>query len=165
VDELERPVAEVDDADRRERFRGRLDPGGEHLAGVRVGGVGGVPLLGARPGLDRRGRGLLVREQRDRGEARPEHRVAEGVVEVRVGVDHRDHLVAGHATQRVEDLAHRPLGGVGVHDDEATLSADDCDVDVEPGVPGHPDPVGDLGEPLVGDEGRSRHGGSLVVTC
>jgi hypothetical protein len=70
------------------------------------------------------------------------------VVEVLVGVDHRHHLT-GQGPHPFGDLLGRPLRGVGVDDDQSGLAADDADVDVEPGVPGHPAAVGDLDEPGI----------------
>ena len=57
-----------------------------------------------------------------------------------------DHLAGAEPAYVVDDRAGRRARRVGVDDQQPAVAADEGDVDVEPLVPGHPDPVGDLGE-------------------
>ena len=83
---------------------------------------------------------------RDRAVRRPEDAVAEGVVEVLVGVDDRDDLAGAERPDVLDHLARGHRGRVGVDHEQPVGAADQGDVDVEPLVARHPDVVGDLGE-------------------
>ena len=87
----------------------------------------------------------------DRG--RPEDPVAEGVVEVAVGVhDDRDR-VAGQLAQVGEDLARLRVGRAGVDDEGLAVAEDHPDVLVVERVAADEDPIADL-DPAVADTHR-----------
>ena len=78
--------------------------------------------------------------------------VAEGVVQVLVGVDDRRQRPGPEAAYVVDDLARHALGPVGVDHEQSRAAADQGDVHVEPVVARDPDPVADLGEAGHGRE-------------
>jgi hypothetical protein len=93
-----------------------------------------------------------------------EHRVAEGVVEVLVGVHDGEHLAVAQATDVLEQRAGVGLRGMGVDHQHAAAAGDHPDVDVEELVAGHPAAVGHLHEAgVVRNRGScgGRHGPSL----
>ena len=149
--ELHLPVAEVEDADGGEGVVGDHDLGLEDLVAARV--VGGlvVPLLDPLAGVDRARGGLLVRVDGHAAEGFPEGAVAEGVVEVLMGVEDRGHRTDPERAYVVHDRARRPARGLGVDDQQPVRTTDQTHVQVEPLLPGHPHPVGHLSE--------SRHAG------
>ncbi len=57
--------------------------------------------------------------------------VAEGVVEVLVGVDDRDHVAGAEPAHELEGATALGLGGAGVDDQQAPVAGDHADVDVE----------------------------------
>ena len=116
-------------------------------AGRRVVGAGELLQRRAagRQGLGRR----LVGDHRQPVVRLGEDHVAEGVVEVLVGVDHRDDVADAEPAHVVQRRAALDLGGVGVDDQQAPVAADDADVDVEGLEAGHPAAVGDLHEAVV----------------
>ena len=122
--------------------------------GSQVAMVGGVAGVGASRCLDpprmrvQRGSGVVVGV--DGGAL--EGDVAEGVVEVHVGVDHLAHSFGpGHRRHIPKHLGPGRSTRSGVDHQCPSRTHDQPDVDVPLGVPRHIDPVGDLGE------GASRH--------
>ena len=87
---------------------------------------------------------------RDGAVRRAELAVAERVVEVLVGVDDTDDLPGAEAAYVLDHRARGGARGVRVDHEQASITADERDVDVEPRVAGHPHPVGDLLEPGIG---------------
>ncbi len=148
VHQLDHPVAEVERDGGGERRVGRHDLGRLHLLAVRVVEVVRfvVDRLDPLAGRDGVLGGHLVRMHGDRAVLRQEGAVAEGVVEVLVGVHDRDHLAGAERADVLDHLAGGDGRGVGVDDEQAGRPADQRDVDVEPLVASDPDVVGDLGE-------------------
>ena len=72
--------------------------------------------------------------------------VAERVVEVLVGVDDADDIAGAEPAYVLDHGAGRLGRRVRVDDQQPAVAADEGDVQVEPLVPGHPHPVGDLDE-------------------
>ena len=90
-----------------------------------------------------------------------ERGVAEGVVEVDVGVDDVAHLdVAAEASHVVEHLGALDVARPRVDDDGAVAAEHEADVDVPLAVARHEDPVGDLDEAVaLGPRSGGRRGG------
>ncbi len=131
----------------------RQDPGDRDVGVPRLAGVGSCLVLqgGAVDGEvvgDR-----VVGVDRQRPAVLPgEDDVAEGVVEVLVGVDHGDHLADAERSDLLDDPACLDLGGVRVDHQQATLAGDEPDVDVEELETCDPAAVRDLHEAgVVGD--------------
>ena len=146
MDELDLAVAEVEHPHGRERVVGGHHLGLEELVAVRVARVLGVPLLGPLAGLEGARRRLVVRVDRDAAERVSEGAVAEGVVEVLMGVEHRRHGPDPEPSDVIDDRACRTGRRLGVHDQQTVRTADETHVQVEPLLPGHPHPVGHLSE-------------------
>jgi hypothetical protein len=146
VQQLDHPVAEVEGGGGGEGPVGREDEGVEDLLPVRVVGVVAVVALDPLAGR-RRGRGgVLVGVDRHVAVHPAEGGVPERVVEVAVGVDHRNHLTGGQAAQVVDHPRRGEAGAVGVDHHEAAVAPDGGHVDVEPVVARYPDPCRHLGE-------------------
>ncbi len=84
---------------------------------------------------------------------RPEQRIAEGVVEVPVGVDDDRDRVGGQRAQVGEDLARLAIGRARVDDQRLASTQDHADVLVVELVAAHEDAVRDL-DPAIGDAHR-----------
>ena len=158
MDQLHRPVAEVHDLRGAERVRRREHPGRGDVGVLGTARVGRGRLL---QGRCRSGQVVGHRVVGEHGRSvvlLAHHHVAEGVVEVLVRVHDGDHV----ADAEPADLRHRApccrLGGQGVDHQQATVAADQADVDVEEGEPGDPAAVGDLDEAgVVGDVTHAAH--------
>ena len=105
-----------------------------------------VPLLDPLARLEGAGRRLVVRVDGDAAEGLAEGAVAEGVVEVLVGVEDRGHRADAERAYVVDDRSRRPARRLGVHDQQAVRTTHQAHVQVEPVLPGHPHPVGHLSE-------------------
>ena len=144
VHQLQDPVAEVDhggggEGPVRQDHRAGVDLAGHRLLAVVRRAVGGPPsqLVHAR---------LVGVDGQRLAEGLAERRGAEHVVVVGVRRDNADHLAGAERPRGLDELTADAGGDVRVDDDQPPLPADDGRADVEPGVPGHPDAVGDLGE-------------------
>ncbi len=142
VHQLDRPVAEVDRRDRGEGAVRRDDRRVRDLlgrAGRRASSSAALRLLagGDRSSRPRDSWAVIGTSPYSSRKAR----VAEGVVEVVVGVHQADHRPRREPAQVGEHLAGRLGRGVGVDDQQAGLALDHGDVDVVPLVARHPDPV------------------------
>ena len=144
VHQLDVAVAQVERDRGREGALRHDDLGGRHR------GVPRVVLLGGRRTYLRRvrrqglGGALVADELRALGLEDP---VAERVVPVLVAVDRPQHRQAADPAEVGHHAAGQVGRRLGVEDEQAGLARDDGDVDVEPGVPRHPDAIGDLVEP------------------
>ena len=144
---------------------GSSDPGGRDVGVPRVAVVRGGLLLQQRPGLRETRRRVLVRVDRRTVVRLGEDDVAERVVEVLVGVDHRHHLAHPEPADLLDHPPGLDLRAVGVHHEQAPLAADQPDVDVEELVARHPAPVGDLDEAgVVRDVQRTSGMGENATT-
>jgi hypothetical protein len=75
---------------------------------------------------------------------RPEDVIAEGVVEVAMGVHDDGHRLRGQLAQVVRDLARLDVGRAGVDQQDIVAAKDDPDVLVVELVSTHEDAVADL---------------------
>ena len=113
---------------------------------MRVVEVAGVPLLDPFARLEGARRSLVVGVDRDLAEGVTEGAVAEGVVEVLVGVEDRRHRPHPERADVVDDRARGAARRLGVDDQQTVGATDQAHVQVEPLLPGHPHPVGHLSE-------------------
>ena len=144
--QLDLAVAQLQHPDGREGVVGGHDLGLEDLLAARVATFVGAPLLDPLAGLHGARRRLVVRMDRDAAESLAEGAVAEGVVEVLMGVEHRRHGPDPERSDVIDDRACRTGRRLGVDDQQTVRTADETHVQVEPLLPGHPHPVGHLSE-------------------
>ena len=157
VPQLDRPAPDLGRRGRGERPVGRVDDDLVEQA-RKLGRVRRDRRFARLAGpLHERDAALVAPDRRG-----PEHRVAEGVVEVPVGVDDDRHGIRREGAQVGEDLARLPVRGARVDDQGLAVAQDHADVLVVELVAAHEHAIPDL-DPAIGDahvpmiSSRTRH--------